>query len=326
VRAAPLSDLGARADTEIGPAPRPPTIAPMARLAPRLLPFLALATVAALAAIALLPAPARPAPAHATATFDAAATMALIRTELRYGQRPAGSPQLQALAVRLLHLLPDAHLEALPGEPGLRNIVASLPGSGPPVLLGAHYDTLAAPPGFLGANNGASGSAIVVELARELARLHRPKDAPALRFVLFDGEEPPAGLPEQQLDFYDSGLRGSRAYVAAHPGGERAMILLDYVAGRNLRLPREATSTASLWARIRAAAAQAGSRQAFPDTLGPGILDDHTPFLRGGVPAVDLIDWSYPGHTLQDTYAALSAHSVQQVGDTMLTLLSRPWR
>jgi glutaminyl-peptide cyclotransferase len=301
------------------------------RLAPRLLPLLALATLGALAAIALAPARARPASREtsvkeASQRFDAPAAMALIRTELRYGQRPAGSPQLQNLAVRLLHLLPHAHLEPLPGEPGLDNVVASLPGSGTPVLIGAHYDTLAAPPGFLGANNGASGSAIVVELARELAALHRPTGAPALRFVLFDGEEPPAGLPEQQLDFYDSGLRGSRAYVAAHPGGERAMILLDYVAGRNLRLPREATSTPSLWAKVRAAAAGAGAQAAFPDAVGPGILDDHTPFLRTGVPAVDLIDWSYPGHTLQDTYAALSQRSVQEVGDTLLALLSRPWR
>jgi Zn-dependent M28 family amino/carboxypeptidase len=192
-------------------------------------------------------------------------------------------------------------------------------------VIGAHYDTLATPKGFLGANNGAAGSAIVIELARELARIRRPPGAPALVFALFDGEEPPSGLPEQQSDFYDSGLRGSRAYVAAHPGGERAMILLDYVAGRDLRLPREASSTPPLWQRIRAAATRVGQASVFPPSTGLEIIDDHTPFLRAHVPAVDMIDWSYPGHTLADSYAALSQRSAYAVGETLLTLLSAPW-
>ena len=88
-------------------------------------------------------------------------------------------------------------------------------------MIGAHYDTLVEPLGFVGANNGAAGSAVVIEAARALSRIPRPAGARELRFVLFDGEEPAAGLPEESDDFYHAGLRGSRAYVARHPHGLR---------------------------------------------------------------------------------------------------------
>src|SRR4029450_12917957 len=99
----------------------------------------------------------------------------------------------------------------------------------------AHYDTLADPPGFVGANNGAAGTAVVIEGARVPAAPKRPSGAREIRFVLFDGEEPPNGLPEDQMNFEQTGLRGSRAYVAAHPGRTAAMVLLDYVGNKGLR-------------------------------------------------------------------------------------------
>jgi Zn-dependent M28 family amino/carboxypeptidase len=248
-----------------------------------------------------------------------------MQQQVDYGQRPAGSPQLRALAVKLKPLLPAGRFEAIPGEPKLRNIVGSLPGRKPAIVLGAHYDTLAKPKGFVGANNGASGTAIVIGVARALRRLHRPAGAPALRFVLFDGEEPAQGLPEEQTDFYSSGLRGSRAYVKRHPGATRAMILLDYVANRGLRLPREGTSDVGLWAKLRAAAKRAGAARYFPPSTGTAIIDDHTPFLRAGLPAVDLIDWDYDGHTLHDSMKQISTAATDAVGETMVELL-RGWR
>ena len=142
-----------------------------------------------------------------------------------------------------------------------------------------------------------------------------------MRFVLFDGEEPAQGLPEESNDFYDTGLRGSRAYAAAHAKSTRAMVLLDYVAGKGLRLPREGTSTPSLWAKLRAAARRVGAQRFFPAGTGVSILDDHTPFLRAGLPAVDLIDWSYPGHTLKDGLKLLSIKSVDGVGESVVELL-----
>ena len=253
--------------------------------------------------------------------FDSERAWRLVRQQVEVGQRPAGSPQLQRLAARLRPLLPDGRFEAVPGEPGLRNVVGTLAGRRPGIVVGAHYDTLVKPKGFVGANNGAAGTAVVIEAARALARADVARGSREVRFVLFDGEEPAAGLPEESADFYHSGLRGSRAYVAEHPGRTGAMVLLDYVGNRGLRLPREGSSSIDLWARLRAAARSVGVRRIFAPYSGDTIVDDHTPFLRAGVPAVDLIDWSYPGHDLSDGLDKLSPSSLDAVGETVVELV-----
>lgn len=253
--------------------------------------------------------------------FDEAVAYRLVERQVAYGQRPAGSPQLRRLAVELRRLLPGGRFEAIPGEPRLRNVVATLPGRRPGIVVGAHYDTLVEPKGFVGANNGAAGTAVVVGVARALAGGRQPVGAREVRFVLFDGEEPAAGLPAESADFYNEGLRGSRAYVAAHPDRTEAMILLDYVGNEGLRLPREATSDQSLWNRVLRAANVVGSARHFSGESGPPIVDDHTPFLRAGVPAVDLIDWSYPGHDLRDGLERISPRSLDAVGETVVHLI-----
>ncbi|HVE68189.1 MAG TPA: M28 family peptidase, partial [Solirubrobacteraceae bacterium] len=96
--------------------------------------------------------------------FDGARAMRLVREQVGYGSRPAGSPASRRLALRLRALLPAGRFEAVPG--GLRNVVGSLPGRGPAIVLGAHYDTEATIPGHVGANDGAAGTAAVVEAAR----------------------------------------------------------------------------------------------------------------------------------------------------------------
>lgn len=255
--------------------------------------------------------------------FDSNRAWRLVQQQVEYGQRPAGSPQLRRLALRLRPLLPGGRFEPLPGEPGLRNVVGTLPGRRPGIVVGAHYDTLVEPKGFVGANNGAAGTAVVIEVARALAKAKPPDGAREVRFVLFDGEEPAAGLPEESPDFYTAGLRGSRAYVAAHPNRTAAMVLLDYVGNKGLRLPREASSTISLWTRLRAAAKKVGAQRVFPADVGEIITDDHTPFLRAGVPAIDLIDWSYPGHDLSDGIDKLSRASLDAVGETVVELVLR---
>jgi glutaminyl-peptide cyclotransferase len=254
--------------------------------------------------------------------FDAQRAWQLVERQVAYGQRPAGSPRLRRLAEALRVQLPNGRFERLQGQPGLRNVVGTLPGRQPGIVIGAHYDTLVKPRGFVGANNGAAGTAVVIEAARALRRIDAAPGAREVRFVLFDGEEPAAGLPEETTDFYSAGLRGSRAYTRLHRGRTGAMILLDYVGGRGLRLPREGSSTPALWAELRAAARRVGAIRFFPDRTGATILDDHTPFLRAGVPAVDLIDWSYPGHDLRDGLDRLSRRSLDAVGETVVELAS----
>jgi glutaminyl-peptide cyclotransferase len=253
--------------------------------------------------------------------FDSQRAFELVKRQVGVGQRPAGSPQLRRLAAGLSLLLPNGRFEAIPGEPRLRNVVGTLPGRKPGIVVGAHYDTLVKPRGFVGANNGAAGSAVVIESARALSRAPADPEASMVTFVLFDGEEPPAGLPEESVDFYNEGLRGSRAYVDAHPGETSSMILLDYVGNRGLYLPREANSTEELWSRLLIAAEAVGAQRFFSSETGPAIVDDHVPFLRAGVPAIDLIDWSYPGHSLADGLDKISRQSLDAVGETVVQLV-----
>jgi hypothetical protein len=250
--------------------------------------------------------------------FDANRAWMLVKRQVEVGQRPAGSPQLRRLALVLRRLLPNGSFERISGEPGLRNIVGVLHGREPPIVIGAHYDTLVKPKGFVGANNGAAGTAVVIEVAQALRSIPATSQSREVRFVLFDGEEPAGELPQDSATFYATGLRGSRAYAASHAEGTAAMILLDYVGHRGLHLTREASSTPWLWRRLVEAADVVGAERFFSLAVGPGILDDHVPFLRAGVPAVDLIDWNYPGQDLRDRLSRISRASLDGVGETVV--------
>lgn len=252
--------------------------------------------------------------------FDARRAMRIAKLQIDAGPRPAGSKALRRVAVKLRAMLPSGRFEPVPGHPRLRNIVGELPGPGPVIVIGAHYDTINRPKGFVGANDSAAAVGAVVELSRALTRIRRSALAPGIRFVLFDGEEEPRPTD----DFYRDALRGSKAYVQAHAEEVRAMLLLDYIGNKDLRLPREGTSSPSLWQRVRTAADDVGVAKVFPDRVDASILDDHTPFLRAGIPAVDFIDWGYRyQHTLRDTYDKLSVGSVDAVGETVVQLIDR---
>jgi hypothetical protein len=258
--------------------------------------------------------------AATTRRFDGERAFSLLRYQVSFGQRAAGSPELQRLAPQLAKRLPKGRLAAIPGHAGLQNVIGTLPGRRPAIVIGAHYDTEAQPPGFVGANDGAAGTAVVVELARTMRKLKRPARARELRFVLFDGEEEPLG--QSDADFYAVALRGSKAYAKANGSSTRAMILLDYVGGIGQSIPREGTSNEALWKRLRAAAARAGVAEVFPDGTGAALYDDHTPFLRAGVPSIDLIDFDYAyKDTVQDTVDKTSARALDAVGETVVELL-----
>jgi hypothetical protein len=248
--------------------------------------------------------------------FDGPAAFELLKLQLSYGPRPAGSKQSRALAVRLRTLLPQGRFQKVPH--GLRNVVGTVPGKDPKryVVVGAHYDSKDQRR-FLGANDGAGGTAAVVQLARQL----RPRTiGPTVKFVLFDGEESPRGVPDAQ--FLARGVRGSKVAAKAFKGAE-AMILLDFVADKELSLPREGTSNIELWARLRTAASKAGVARYFPDAPGIGIEDDHTPFLRRGVPSIDLIDWDFPCyHKTCDNLSAVSEKSLDVSGEAVAGLLA----
>jgi hypothetical protein len=253
--------------------------------------------------------------------FDGARAWRLLQHQVDAGPRPAGSPQLRALAEYLRARLPRGRFEDVPGHPGLRNIVGRIKGAKPAVVVAAHYDTKELPD-FVGANDGAGGTAAVVELSRALRHAKRPKGAPEIRFVLFDGEE-----ATDDEDFLGTGVRGAKAYARAHADELRALVLLDFVAEKGaMRIPREAGSDAKLWARLRAAARRAGVGRTFPGGVVGEVLDDHTPFTRRGVPSIDLIDFTFPcWHKTCDDLSAVSERSLDRSGEAVLELL-RTWR
>jgi glutaminyl-peptide cyclotransferase len=264
---------------------------------------------------------ARPASATRADRFDAARAWTDLRHQVELGPRPAGSATLHALAREIRARIPHGRFERIPGHPGLRNVVGDLPGTRPAVVVGAHYDTKLLP-GFVGANDGAGGTAELLELARDLRHTKRPKGAPELRFVFFDGEE----NPDDAKPFESGGLRGSKAYARRHAGEIRALVLLDFVADRDLSIPREANSDPGLWSRLRAAARRAGTASAFPPGTAGGVIDDHTPFARRGIPSIDLIDFTYPcWHQTCDDLAHVSQRSLDLSGEAVLELL-RSWR
>jgi len=249
--------------------------------------------------------------------FDGAAAMRWVKLQVGYGPRPAGSRASRALAERLRRALPQGRFQPAPG--GLRNVVGEVPGRDPGdvVVVGAHYDTKNIP-GFVGAIDGASGTAVAVQLARTLG----PREVrPTVVFALFDGEESPRGTPDTEAVFVRRGLRGSKVAASAWPHA-RAMILLDFVGNRHLSLPREGYSDARLWSRLRAAARRAGFGGAFPDrTTGP-VADDHLPFRHRGVPAIDLIDFDFPClHRRCDDLSQVSTRSLDATGESVLQLL-----
>jgi Zn-dependent M28 family amino/carboxypeptidase len=257
---------------------------------------------------------ARPAPA-APNRFDGARAFRWLELQVKIGPRPAGSEASRRLAGRLRRALPGGRFQTVPG--GLRNVIGTVPGRerGRLVVVGAHYDSKDIP-GFVGANDGAGGTAAVVELARAI----RPRTiAPTVVFILFDGEETPRGVPDSE--FEKRGLRGSKIAAPRYKRAE-AMVLLDFIADKRLSIPREGYSNEALWGRLRSAARRVGTIRYFPAANRSAVLDDHLPFLREGVPSINLIDFDFPcWHKTCDDLSAVSQRSLDASGETVLELL-----
>jgi len=247
--------------------------------------------------------------------FDARRAYAWARRQVALGPRPAGSRAQRRAALFLRAALPGGRFDPVPG--GLRNVSGRVTGRGKEILVIAHYDTTPVP-GYLGANNSAAAVGAVVELARALRRDNRPGRRP-VRFLLTDGEEAP-DYPVQG-DFYSQGLRGSRADVVrgARPA---AVIVLDFIGNKNLRLPRDQGSDPALWSKMRAAAQRVGVGQVFPAREQGEVLDDHTPYRREGIPGIDLIDFRYScWQKTCDTMDKVSARSIDAAGEAVYELV-----
>jgi glutaminyl-peptide cyclotransferase len=269
--------------------------------------------------------------------FDAQRAFADLEAQVEIGPRPAGSPASRETAELIAGRLREAGVRDVAIQRPHHNVVGRIPGGEEgAVVIGAHHDTKDdAGEEFQGANDNASGVAVVLELARVLApRL----EGPSIHLALFDAEEARGDRP-----FTEDGMRGSRQYVRyARRDGEqgspplgdiRAMVLFDMVGDCDLEIPREANSEPRLYGLFAAAAREldeGDSPAPFEGETGP-ILDDHIPFLEAGVPAVNLIDFDFgpgpsPGawwHTPEDSLDKVCPESLFAVGEPAVLAIPR---
>jgi glutaminyl-peptide cyclotransferase len=253
-----------------------------------------------------------------------------LRQIVSIGPRPAGSAaidqtrqyiraQLSQIGIPVTEQAWDDSTPA--GRVHMVNLMATIPGtSRNRIVIAGHFDTKRFREfRFVGANDGGSSAAFLLELARVLKARNNPL---TIELLFLDGEE---AVGEWQGTDH---TYGSRHYVqVAGRNGSlaslKAMILVDMIADRDLTIRRDTNSTPWLTDIIWNAAREQKSGDSFlNDSMA--IEDDHLPFLEAGVPSVDIIDLDYPAwHTRLDTLDAVSARSLQVVGDVLLAALPR---
>jgi Zn-dependent M28 family amino/carboxypeptidase len=245
-----------------------------------------------------------------------------------FGPRPAGTEALEktrayiiaelekaGLKPQLDHFEPDTPI----GRIKMANIRVTRPGTKPTTIaLTGHYDTKRFDFRFDGASDGGSSAAWLLEMARATANLRLESN---LEIIFLDGEE-----AVREWILYTDSVYGSQHDVARRTkAGDlkqlKAMILVDMIGDRNLNLRQEANSTPWLTTAIWNKAHALGfNREFLNDTIA--IEDDHLPYLRAGVPSVDLIDFDYPHwHEASDTIDKTSARSLKVIGDVIYAVL-----
>ena len=191
----------------------------------------------------------------------------------------------------------------------------------PWVIIGAHYDTRIyadRDPNIEnrtqpvpGANDGASGVSVLMELARVL-----PTNLGANVWLVFFDAEDNGSLPGGEW------AMGSRAFVESLDEKPEAVVIVDMVGDRDLEIFMEKNSEPNLSQEIWKIAAELGYGEVFVPFPKHRIIDDHLPFIQSGIPAVDIIDFDYPyWHTVGDTIDKVSADSLQNVGDVIIAWL-----
>ena len=278
--------------------------------------------------ILLLGLAATAASAQSPTAFDSNKAWEHLRQQVSIGPRPSGTPanlknrdyikaQMSALGIKVTEQPFDG---ATPlGPVKMVNLIATIPGKSPDrIVLASHFDTkLFRNLRFVGASDGASSTAALIEVGRVLKAR---KELPFTYELLFlDGEE--AVIEWQGND----NTYGSRYYVeAGRKAGSlksiRAFILLDMIGDRNLTIRRESNSTRWLTDVVWGVAKKL-KQPAFMDEETT-VEDDHIPFLKAGVASLDIIDLDYQQwHTADDTLDHVAARSLQIVGDVLVEAL-----
>jgi Zn-dependent M28 family amino/carboxypeptidase len=267
--------------------------------------------------------------AAAAAQFDSSRAWEHLRQLVLIGPRPSGSPAIELTRQYIKSQLTAAGVtvveqkwvdETPAGKIPMVNLIATVPGARKDrIVFAGHYDTKRfAQFRFVGASDGGSSAAFVIELARVLKARRNPY---TMEFLFLDGEEAVNEVWAGTDNTY-----GSRHYVenARRDGslaGLKALVLLDMIGDRNLQIRRDTNSTRWL-TDIVWSAARRQKLDSYFIAESTAVEDDHVPFMKAGVPSVDIIDLDYPQwHTPADTLDAVSARSLQVVGDTLLAAI-----
>ncbi|MHA1137841.1 MAG: M28 family peptidase [Candidatus Thorarchaeota archaeon] len=259
-----------------------------------------------------------------TPILDGESAYDFLTGQCDFGPRPPGSENLSQCRTYIVQTLESFNWTVSIQnftymETACANIIATWSGTiDSPIVLGAHYDTRPNATSdslgnrslpIMGANDGASGTAVLMELARILPISDRLK----VELVFFDAED------SGGINGWDW-IRGAVHYVSELSTNRisaiEAMVLADLVGDADLYLPKEGSSTDSLQNVIWSIADDLGYSSTFVDNAGSSVTDDHRPFLDAGIPAVDIIQVPFPSywHTLEDTPDKCSADSLEKVG------------
>jgi glutaminyl-peptide cyclotransferase len=254
-------------------------------------------------------------------SFESSRAYADVQTQVGFGPRTPDSEGHAKIRKWMISELESAgwnvevHQTERMGH-AIYNIIAKRNADAPKIILGAHYDTR-----FFadndpdinkrtqpvpGANDGASGVAVLLELARSL-----PKDTIPVWLVFFDAED------NGRIAGWDW-ILGSRAFAEEIPVRPEAVVIVDMIGDADLNIYLEKNSNIAIRTEIWSTAEKLGYGDKFINQEKFSMEDDHTPFLEAGIPAVDIIDFDYPyWHTMQDTADKVSAESLQAVGETL---------
>jgi hypothetical protein len=270
--------------------------------------------------------------------FNGQRALAAVEYQVSRGPRTPGSPAhaqtVEWIKSELLASGWEVEIQEteMMGHP-VKNIVARWGEGRPWVILGAHYDTR-----FLadqdpdpenrdqpvpGANDGASGVAVLLELARVIPghllenSTKNPGQAGEVWLVFFDAED------NGHIPGWDW-ILGSQAFVSNLKAKPDAAVIIDMIGDSDLNIYKEKNSHSGLTDQIWDQAARLGYSAQFIPQYKHRMLDDHLPFVQAGIPAVDIIDFEYPyWHTTADLPDKVGAASLKAVGDVLLAWLEQ---
>ena len=266
------------------------------------------------------------------AGVSGASALEFTRRAVAFGPRPPGSAADIALQNYILaelrkdgcEIIEDAFTAKTPQRMiAMKNIIAKFPGKGPghrAIAITGHFDTKYFPGRkFVGASDGGSSTGLLLELARVLAHQPRIDD---VYLAFFDGEEA-FGEWSDTDSLYGSRHLAARWRQDGTLQRLKGLINVDMIGDKNLDIPRETNGNAALNRLVWSTAADLGYKAFFIDQQ-IGEDDDHMPFVRAGVPAIDLIDIDYPPwHNDTDTMDKLSAQSMEIVGTVVYEVIQR---